>query len=170
MNLLKIIIASLAVFSASAGAYWVTEAKDDLFTGKKTVYMAGNLSTSDSFIALDCEDKKLYFSYLEKTEPKKMESLLNKKGMILLKVDNNEVRKAEGVWVQRNDKTIALKTDNDEFVIDALRDLMNSKKTLSLGVSIGLNNEKSITLTGNVSGTTKAARKFVTECPALKFS
>lgn len=161
---MKIAVATFLLLCSLAGeanAGWITKTEEDVFSGKDSVTMIGLISSSQALI-VDCKpDGKVKINFAEKGDSGEKLSALTFR--LVLKLDSNSPIEFTARADQRNDTFMQIGSDERDTIERFVKELRDAKKRLLIGLEEKITDSKQ-SWTTDLSGSTAAAKKFLSAC------
>lgn len=157
----KILFAALLIGNiiGVAQAQWNTTIEDDLFAGKKAI-MIGNMNKG-SALYFECQQNQLptlAFLLPEKDAPRDVNIPVE----LVIKVDNRDVIRGDGIIQRRNDHYVHTYADNLDL-FQVLKDIRDAQQKILVGYQIkGTNANDSFS--GSVRKSTASVNQFIKAC------
>ncbi|WP_323149396.1 hypothetical protein [Pseudomonas oryzihabitans] len=159
-NLKWMSVAALMGVCISANAEWRTFVEDDVISDAKTAMLVGAVDGMHRLV-FDCDSSSLTMSLLE--DGKWREGMRSVGGKLVVKVDKAEKNTFSVALHPRNEKAIAMRTEEAEKIKKLLGQIRESKSKVLLGFVI---ESADIKWTGEADtyGSTKAVDQFTKAC------
>lgn len=147
--------------ATAASAGWYVDTKDDIFSGGKSAFLAGDIDTYHSLI-FDCDSDHLTMAIVQKIAKNDLETGSFR---ILIKTGQEAIHEFQGELSQRNEKysQIATTDADKDALLNILKGIRAAKSKIQVGVQL---KDSDFKWSGVVSsaGATKDADTFMSAC------
>lgn len=139
---------------------WETIIQDDIFTGKKTAEMIGQVSWQE-MLYFSCDgDRRITMAVIFVSE---MESgMKGAKAETAIRIDNGNVHKFNSTLYQHNPEMLGFGSTSASLV-EVVRQIRDARNQILVGVEI-TSIDSRFSLTAPVDGSTPAANRFIQAC------
>ncbi|WP_114192498.1 hypothetical protein [Edaphovirga cremea] len=160
-NPIKCILLFSMLFTPFAHAQWTTQVDDDLFTGGKKATMLGDLQGTEAALIFDCTNKMVSISYIQRHSDQ--ETISRVPFTLIVKIDANDALKMDAQSGRRNSKYLEISADDKDQILAIIKNLQQAKNQILVGLQTK-DGGNQFSLSGGVSGSTKATDQFIKAC------